>query len=267
MKENISLIILVLLFYSSFGQESSQKDSVETGHSKTFYIGAEAGMNFYSCSTPEYDFIRALATNTGSADNTTLNWYFTQSFFNAVIEFRLHQDKFWVSTGLRYSGNNSSLGNLNSFQKNDAYFYFLLEDGNIENTHSYRILNISEQLRYLGIPISIRFSPYKPRFFRLYFKLGVDLNVLIEQNRKVAFYDNDMDYRQEDVLANFSDPADFYSTVSLGIGVQLGKQNHPNVRLEANVPTFLLSQEKFSLVNPNFGGGFNVIFVYPIKSK
>jgi hypothetical protein len=124
--------------------------------------------------------------------------------------------------------------------------------------------HIREFSNYLGVPVSVRISPYKVRFVRLYFKLGLDINVLMSSSRKVNFYKQSMEYREAEILDLFNEPVDYYSTISPGVGFQLGKQNKPNIRFEANVPTFLISPQKFTFVNTYFGGGFNIVFLYPL---
>jgi hypothetical protein len=260
------LIILPLLLYAfiAYSQDEVPKEESKKQTPKQFYIGAETGMNFYSCETPEYDFIRAFHDQTESYQSTTLEWYFNQYHFHAITEFRLANDKLWLSTGLKYSAISTGLGRLSAWENSEEYFYVNLDNGNDENSHLYKVDHIQEFSSYLGVPVSIRISPYKVRFIRLYFKLGLDFNVLMSSSRKVNFINESMDFREDEILTLFNEPVDFYSTISPGVGFQLGKQNKPNIRFEANVPTFIISPQKFSFVNTYFGGGFNIVFLYPL---
>ncbi len=257
----VPFLLCVLL---AFSQEEIPDDDTPKQSPKQFYVGAEAGMNFYSCQTPNYDFIRSYAGQNGAYEYTTLEWYFNQYYFNAIAEFRLANDKIWLSTGIRYSSISAGLGKLSAWGRSDEYFYVNFDNGNDSNSHLYQVDYVQEFSSYIGVPVSMSFSPYKVRFIRLYFKLGVDFNVLLNSNRKVEFYNQGMNYREAEILDLFDDPVDFYSTISPGIGIQLGRQNDPNIRLEANVPAFLISSDKFSFVTPN-SERIQYFFIYPLS--
>jgi hypothetical protein len=115
--KKIIILSFLFLFLVTYSQEETSDISKPPSTPKQFYIGAELGMNYYSCETPEYDFIRAYADQSETYQSTTLEWYFNQYHFHAIAEFRLADDKFWLSTGLRYSAISSGLGRLSAWGK------------------------------------------------------------------------------------------------------------------------------------------------------
>jgi len=263
--KNLLLVLFISFSAILFAQTENEERKSFTKSPKQLYIGLEGGMNYYSCTEPDYSFIRAQSNQYESYSTTTLHWFFNQHYINALAEFRLVNDKFWVSTGLRYSGINAALGKLYAFDSNDEFFYIHLDNTDDQNTNFYRVVYIQENINYLGIPLSVRYSPFLPRFFRLYFKAGMDINFLISKKNEVKFHDDNLQYRENEILVLFDESENYYSTVSLGVGFQLGKQNKPNFRIEANFPTFLISPDSFSYLHPNFGGGFNLVFLYPLN--
>jgi len=147
------------------------------------------------------------------------------------------------------------------------YFYWLyLQDG--VNTEYLKVKEIDQKSDYIGIPLEIRFFPARrPRFFRFYFKLGAEFNYLIQSQKDIVFYDPAMDPYKNELTAKVAGPKPFYSALYVGGGFRLGKELKPSVSIEACMPYLFLTQNSGGLVNPIFGGGFQINVQIPIKSK
>jgi len=63
----------------------------------------------------------------------------------------------------------------------------------------------------------------------------------------------------------FDKSTDFYATATLGLGIQFGRRDKPNIRIEGDFPTFLLTPEAFGLMDHHFGGGGKISFILPLK--
>ncbi len=262
--------ILILLFLFGLSQLSIAERNFSDGESTTkllpqLYINISAGNHFYYCQNPDYDFIRAgTSYYSYSYDSKTLSWFFDQIFANIKLEYRFYDDRFWISSGFRYSNLISSLGRYSYYGSSTDFFY--VTANNSENTSNfYRVQNIDYSAHYLGLPLELRYSPFDIRFFRLFFKAGTELNFLLNENNNVTFYSSGMDENKEAVLNLFNSSPDFYGNFYLGAGIHLGKPGRTGIRLEANFPVFPFSSGSFGLVEPTFGGGVELSIVVPLK--
>jgi hypothetical protein len=248
----------------------SQSETISSSSFKEtnqFYFGIETGIRSFASENNDYDFIRAEATH--YYDEYYYNGYSALTyapFVSLKAEYRSMSDKFWTSAGINYSSFNSIMGNYGYSTGQSDYFYIMLNQSQ-DASYYYRVKEISETNHYIGIPVDVRFSPFVPRFFRLYFKLGVDFNFKIASKQSVDFYDPDMSKYEGAVLNLFNQPKSFYATGNLGVGIQLGQQNKPNIRFEADLPSFLLTPKAFGLMDYYAGGGARICFILPLKTK
>lgn len=253
-----------MMFIFAQGNESSTPEQIKN----RFYFGVEAGIKTFDYRSRDYSFIREEATYFyGNYENYSQIASMTyMPIFVLKAEYRMLSDKIWLSGGVDYSFMNSSQSRISQSQYDTDYLYVLLnQDQN--DTYYYRVKEVEARDQYIGIPIDIRYSPFLPRFFRLYFKLGFDVNFKIASKQNVVFHDSEMNTHEEDILNLFDESKPFYSTGSLGVGFQLGKQDKPNFRIEADFPTIVITPEAFALMDHSFGGGVRMSFVLPLKSN
>jgi hypothetical protein len=229
------------------------------------YFGIETGFSTFNSSNNEYDFIREEATYFGyynGYSEITLSSYAPRLSIKA--EYRAIADKLWLSTGIAYSSMSSFFSKSENSQTQNDFFYLMLRQSQNESDY-YRINEIDETIYYIGIPVDIRYSPFLPRFFRLYFKVGFDLNFKVATKQSIDFYDVGMKKHEKAILELFDQPGNFYADGNFGVGFQLGKQNKPNFRIEAEFPSLVLNPKTFGLVTHDFGGGCSLSFLIPLK--
>ncbi len=267
MKRLILLLFLGMVVLTIYAQEE-EGPSPWGKHINKWYFGIEAGIKTYNSQGTEYDFIREEAVYYYGYynRNSQISWMSYVPRFALKAEYRAEGDRVWISSGIDYSFMNSSLGKIAYSYDDSEYFYLMLEQLQDE-TYYYRIREVGESSHYLGIPLDIRYSPFVPRFFRLYFKLGFDVNFKLASNQRVVFYDDGMADKEEAVLDLFDQANLVYATGTAGVGIQLGKQDRPNIRLEANFPTLVFTPGAFALMEHKLGGGCLISLVLPIKSK
>lgn len=251
----------------SYSQNENKNSNLNKNANK-LYFGIETGIRTFNSLSHEYDFIREEATYYyGYGYNySKLTWLSYAPFVSLKAEYRFMADKLWLSAGINYSSFHSLMSKSGNSQNHTDYFYIMLSQSQNESYY-YRINEIQETNHYVGIPIDFRYSPFLPRFFRLYFKIGFDLNLKINTKQSVDFYESEMNKHEGEVLDLFDQPNNFYATSTLGIGIQLGKQDKPNFRIEADFPSLILNPKAFGLMEHNFGGGARISFVLPLNIK
>lgn len=251
--------------YSQSGDSIPSSSKIK---SYIHYLGVEVGTKSFNPGYQEFDFIRQGPSSFPYYNNNYGSNYgeitFT-SFISVIAEYRFPSDRFWLSTGIKYASMNSTLGYGEGGGSQTDFFYIMLnKDQN--NTYYYRINEISEHNQYIGVPLDFSYSPFLPRFFRLYFKIGFDFNFKIATKQSVDFEDSGMKNHEKEITKLFGRPDNFYATTTLGIGVQFGRQNKPNVRIEGNFPSFVLTSENSGLVKHSFGGGGRISLLIPLKN-
>lgn len=267
MRSMIPAICLSICMFCSYAQES-EVETLPVRPDNRLYFGIEAGIVTFDNQGIDYDFIREEAVYYfGYYDNySQISLKSYMPVFTLKAEYRAFSDRLWLSGGIGYAFMKSSMGEINRTQNETDYLYLLL-DQHQDETYYYRISSIEGTDHYIGIPLGIRYSPFVPRFFRLYFKLGIEAGFKISSNQSVRFFDAKMKPYEDAVLDLFRKPKTFYSSGSLGIGFQLGKQDRPNIRIEADLPLVVFTPEAFALMEHEMGGGLNLSFILPLKSR
>ncbi|MCK4662742.1 MAG: hypothetical protein KAT68_07750 [Bacteroidales bacterium] len=246
------VFFLFLITDTLFGQQERYR-----------FIGVESGIDFQDCELPEFEFIRGDISSYGAGNVANdLMWYFQKWYLGIKIEIRSNNNKFGLFSGLRYTKINTSLGKFSNWSSNTDFFYLLYKQEGT-TTEYLKIKEINQSSNYLGIPIEIRYLPFKTGLFRLFFKAAAEINYRLNTTSDVVFYNNAMEYYQDDVINKFDEPNNFYSTLYFSVGWKFGKDNKPNINLEASFPSFFLTDNSSGLVKPITGGGFQLNIQIP----
>jgi hypothetical protein len=232
------------------------------------YIGIEAGMIFIESEMSSMDYVRGdIPSYYGGNLTNSLTSLSYKSFIGIKSEFFSLNDRFGLSGGLRFSRMYSCVGKNDYWTNSTNYFYCLYRQDGV-NTEYLKVKEINQTSDYIGIPIEIRyFSAKRPHLFRIYFKIGAEINYLIQTQKDIVFYNNAMNSYKEDLTAKIGQPKTFYSSIYGGGGIRIGKELKPSISIEACMPYLFLTSKSFGLVNPIFGGGFQLNVQIPIKSK
>jgi hypothetical protein len=161
----------------------------------------------------------------------------------------------------------SSIGKNSYWGSSTSFFYWLyLEDG--LNTEYLKVKEIDQKSDYIGIPLGIRFFPARrPYLFRMFFKLGAEVNYRLQTKQDIVFYDEAMNPYKTDLTAQLTKPTNFYSALYGGVGIRIGRDLKPSVSIEVCTPYLFLTSKSAGIVNPIFGGGVQLNIQIPIKSK
>jgi hypothetical protein len=231
------------------------------------FVGVETGMTFISGEMPDMELIRGdIPYSMGYYSPPYLKSMMYKGFAGIKSEFITLNNKFGVSWGVRFSQINSSVGR-NSYwtgSSTDYFYLFYRQDG--VNTEYLKVKELTQRSSYLGIPLEIRFFPYKARRFRMYFKLGADFGFKLQTQTNVVFLNKEMDTYQDDVADMFGQPESFSSSVYVGAGLRIGRESKPAFSIEICLPSLFLTSKMSGLVNPVYGGGFQLNYQIPLKS-
>lgn len=234
---------------------------------KQMFLGIEAGMTFMSCEMKNMDYVRAEMPSYPMYNSVnSISSLMYNSFVGLKPEFFLKNDKFGLAAGLRYTRTNVSIGKNQYWSSTTNFFYLLYRQDGI-NTEYLKVKEISQASDCIGIPLEIRYFAYKPRLFRLYFKLGAEVNFRLKTKTDVLFYDNSMEPYQNDVAKIVGKPESFSSSLYGAVGLRIGKGSKPSVSIELCAPVVTLNSESSAMVSPIAGGGFQINVQVPYKSK
>jgi hypothetical protein len=248
-------IFLCILTNSIRGQDVKRK-----------FLYIEAGIDGISCSPPDKDYIRAVS------DPSTSEFYSDKILALMMLEsiglkfeYRTNNNKFGFSGGLRYTRMNTSIGR-DSYMSRSPDFFYVNYDQNGLNTEYAKVRELNQKADYLGIPIELRIYPYKDRKVSFYYKAGVSFNLRINSKSDVVFYNSFMGIYRNDVIKVVENAAPYYATFNLGVGLKVGKSERPGFSIEVNAPLGVFFPDKSCFVNPQTGGGVQIIARIPINN-
>ncbi len=252
----LTLIIYLVFILPVMGQDEKKR---------FFYI--DAGVDFIGCKAPEKDYIRDDVNpyyyyyyyndyfNDNSAES--INALFYKYYFSVKGEYKVLNNVFGLTSGIRYTHLESSIGKVMYWRNSSSFFYVLYkEEGN--NSEYARVKEIVQNSHYLGIPLELKIypNPSKDWWVNVYYKIGADLNIHIHTKEVISFYNDEMKAHQDEVSAVIEDPYAMVGSAFLGVGLKLGKNRFTGVNIEACVPTFVFTSNTSGLVKPVGGGGF-----------
>ncbi len=248
-------ILILLQFGPSHGQESRLQ-----------YVGFESGMNFIEGEISDMDFVRGNipAYSTGYTTDYLTNLSY-RIYTGAKYEITALNDRFSFATGLRYSWLFNSIGRNEYWTPNPGYFYVLYR---VEGTQTefMRVKEIRQSSNYLGMPFEIRyFMGRRPHLLQLYFKAGMEMNLLVHTHTSVTFQDEEMQKYEQGVSEKVEQPGFFYSSFYLAGGIRVGYDHKPHVTMEGCFPYLVLNPSSGGMMHPMFGGGFELNLHIPLK--
>jgi len=259
MKNKLKIPLVFLCLYAGFStaQEGGK-----------MFLGIEAGMTFMGSEMKNVDYVRAEmpAYPMYYYSSSSISSMYYSSFVGLKPEFFLKNDKFGLAVGLRYLRTNASIGKDQYTGTNTNFFYLLYRQDGI-NTEYLKVKEIIQASDCIGIPLEFRYFVYKPRLFRLYFKLGAEVNFRLRTKTDVVFYDIAMEPYQDEVTEIVGQPELFSASLYGSVGLRVGRNSKPTASVELCAPVIALNQEFSAMVSPIAGVGFQVNIQLPYKSS
>ena len=118
------------------------------------------------------------------------------------------------------------------------------------------------------MPVELRyFVSKRPHIFQLYGKLGAVLDFRVNTITNIVFKDPTMEPYEKDISNQIKQPGPVSFAMYAGSGFKIGTDQKPSVSIEACFPYFILTSQSSGMLHPLFGGGFQLTFQVPIKSR
>lgn len=248
------LFLLLLPHYIMFGQDNE--------NAKNRFFGLESGFNVQSCEEPNFGFIRSGSSIYASdAATNSISTSFYSWYVGAKGEIRSKDGRVGLLAGVRLKNVLSAIGKLDYYEQAD--FFYVLYTQEETSTEFLKVKEINQSSYYVGIPIGIRYFPSLEKFRHFFLKATFDTSYRLSTKNDVEFSNSDMAKNQDGILGKFDDPADFISVLYCSAGFVFGSGDNPRLYIEATLPSFYLTENTSSLVNPIAGGGLQISLQIP----
>lgn len=231
-------------------------------------IGIESGTSTYVSEFRESASIRA--TNSISLWESTAHDEIETSlnrFYTGIKGEYLSSDGYLtLLSGVRYTHFESTIerDDFWNLSSNTSKFYILYNQNGTLTEYA-QARNVKQSADYLGIPLEMRMYTMRPRFFRLFVKMGFDLSFKVGHRTKVDLVSPTMRPYEHLVAKSLGAPASFLSTFNPSIGFKLGKEHSLNANFEVLLPAYIFSNNTSSIVTSKAGIGVQLFISYPIN--
>lgn len=249
---------LTLLYLYSVSVYSSAQDA------RLRFLFVDAGTDFIFCENPDKDYIRAdvqpyLYSDVASNIKSLL----ARQYASVRIEYRSANNKFGLSGGLRFSYMQSMIGKDTYWTGTPNFFYVRYKTDGL-NTEYAKVRELYQRSSYIGIPLELRIYPNRDYSVNVYYIIGTSFNAKITSRSGITFYDDNMEQYKSEVLKVIEKPINYYSTLSLGIGLKIRKLEKTGIHIEAALPVAMFTPSK-SFVRPVAGTGLQISLRFPFN--
>ena len=235
--------------------------------------GIEAGSDMFSGRTVKNSNIRESQSYYYSYDPSYYDdfynvgfmydsYNYTRFYVGVKPEYSLNH-RFAVAAGLRFSFNKSN------FYSDQNYFLWKISEENL-TTNYVRVKGIDQNNFYAGIPLEIKFFPGKNDLpVRKYFKVGMLFNFLAASHNSVTFLNEEMKKYEDNISRQMGKPSFQSGYLYLGIGLKIGRMNHPFGSIELQAPIRVFKDKKLSsfIKEPDAGFGVQAAIYIPSGKK
>lgn len=221
------------------------------------------GFRVLSAEIPDNDRFRADGFDYGYGGTTIeLRSNFSMASAGVKGEILLGDSKWSILAGVQYLQSFSRIDNKDPWLGyQNFFFYEFREEGT--TTEYVTIENITQEVHYIGVPLQIRFSPFRPRRFNLYFMGGIEGNVLIASDTEIEFHERAMKPYESEITDQFGEPDPFNGVFYLGAGATFGRPGGVRIGIDVQLPAVFIGSST-GLVNPNSGGGVGLVISLPL---
>ena len=217
MKKSIILLIIFIPVLNKYtwGQDVKLK-----------CLSLEAGIDGIGCAEPDKEYIRAVNGQNFDYYSDKIKSIMTINYIGLKFEYRVINNLFGLSAGLRYSRMNTSIGRDSYLSSGPDYFYLNYTQSDLITEYA-KVCEINQKGDYFGIPLEVRFYTRKERRIKLYYKAGLSLNLKVHSKSDISFFNESMEQYQADVIKVVENPSPNFTTFHLGLGLKIGKPDKP----------------------------------------
>jgi hypothetical protein len=244
-------IFVCLLTYPVRGQDEKRK-----------FFFVDSGVDFFSSLESNKDYIRG-DINPYSYGNVTdqLTNLLYYKYFGVKFEYRVLHNKIGISSGLRYTRMNGSIGKT-SYWSSTTDFYYVQFDNNGTTTEYAKVKEINQKSNFIGVPLELRVYPFDDHPVNFFGEIGASFNLSLGSKTDIVFFDNSMNTYRNQVEKVIEAPWLYYATYNIGAGFKIGRLTKPGVDIGANIVGMLVP-DKSSLIKPDVGGGIQLMIRVP----
>jgi len=190
----------------------------------------------------------------------------TLNYLGLKFEYRVFNNLFGLSAGLRYIRMITSIGRDSYLSSGPEYFYVNYSQSDLITEYA-KVCEINQKGDYIGIPLELRLYPKKERKIKLYYKAGVSFNLKVHSKSDISFFNKSMQQYQADVIKVIENPSPNFTTFHIGLGLKLGKSDKPGISIETYTPIGVIFPKGSFLVNPLAGSGVQLLLSVPLNTK
>lgn len=251
----ILLLIFIPVLNIVWGQEEKRK-----------YLSLEIGIDGIGCAAPDKDYIRAVSDQNYDYYSDQIKSLMTINYIGFKYEYRLMNNLFGLSSGIRYSRMVTSIGRDSYLSSDPNYFYVNYNQSELTTEYA-KVLEIIQKGDYLGVPLEVRLYPKKYHFLKFYYKAGCSFNFKIHSKSDISFFNESMEQYQADVIKVVEKASPNYTTFHFGVGLKIGKSEKPGISIETYTPIGIRFPKGTYFVDPLAGSGIQLSLNVPLNSK
>jgi len=257
MKKRIILLLIfipVLTVYA-WGQEEKRK-----------FLSLEAGIDGIGCDAPDKEYIRAVNDQNFDYYSDQIKSLMTINYIGLKFEYRVINNLFGLSAGLRYNRMITSIGRDSYLSSGPDYFYVNYNQSDLITEYA-KVCEINQKGDYLGIPLEVRLYPKKERRIKLYYKAGVSFNLKVHSKSDISFFNESMEQYQADIIKVVENASPDFTTFHIGLGLKIGKSDKPGISIETYTPIGVRFPKGSYLIKPLAGSGVQLLLSIPLNTK
>ena len=263
-----NLLITISLIFLSGIKLFSQDITDKPPHNWAKFVHIETGWVYPNGTIKESIAVRQNISSyyvnqysTGYVSATT-----TGFTMGARLEYFYTKFKVGISTGLKYTSYNSEIS---GYTSSNADFFYLRYSILNSDTKFARVKALTEENKFISIPLEFRYIPFKYKGVSLFVKGGVEFSIFnLKKNTDIKFQDNAMEVNQDLILSNISEPSNkFQSNLYGTIGLSFGQEDKVNYMFEVFLPSPFLTKNNFTLTEVDAFDGFKLSVKVPIRNR
>jgi len=198
--------------------------------------------------------------NSGSL-NTSMSLY----SIGFKPEYSFSNDRLSVFSGLRFTRINSYMDKGSS---GSGDFFYLRYKTTSTSSEYCRVTNIEENNDYVGIPLELRYTPFRIDNFDFFVKAGTEVGFKLASKTDIAFTTESMNAYKDEILNSVGVKVNsLYSTFYGSIGVKYSPNNRINYNLDIYLPSTFLTTNNSTLIIPQNFSGFQFSVQIPITTQ
>lgn len=185
-------------------------------------------------------------------------------FMEIKTEYHL-SNKLSLASGISFTKLNVSFtGN----GTNGNYFFLRVSDANATQMDCFRIKSIDEENNYLGVPLELKYTPFRIGRFGFYGKIGTDIGFLIHKKTRINFQLPEMQQYENEVFESVGTKTNsLLSTLRGGLGISYTTNKDLVLNFDIFSGGSFLTENNSRLINLKSMSGVQCSIMLPLNIK